>query len=293
MSQATVAIPFSQEEVDHFLLAVRSVYAQTFQNWCLVLIGDNARSDLVELARAIADADDRVQCIVDGRGLGLAARLNQISSLVTTPYLARMDADDAMHPNRLSRQLEFLEKRPEFDLIASRAVVIDEMGSISGVLREDTSIPDDVTAAARSNLMTHPTVTGKTEWFQRNRYLTTISRAEDKELWLRTFSTSHFHKLDDALLYYRVSREFNRKKAVSTAMDSYRAVSLHADKVGKRRWRELVLGTAKAAVYATMPASYWVRVRSARIIDVDESTQANWSRVLAAVSRTPLPGLEN
>lgn len=292
MESVTVAIPFSQESINHFLLAIRSVYAQTLEDWRLILVGDNARSELVGAAQRIAEADSRVQCVSDGRGLGLAARLNQVSSLAETPYLARMDADDVMHPDRLARQMEFLRVTPGVDLVACRAVVIDEENSVNGLLREDAEIPTTVSAATRSNLMTHPSITGRTEWFQRNPYLTTIARAEDQELWLRTFSYSTFHKLGEPLLYYRVPRGFNRRKAVSTVLDSYRAVELHGDVAGMRRWSLLATAYAKSIVYATMPTACWPKVRGGRIVKQPDAVQDQWSQKLAVLMKTQLPGLE-
>src|SRR5438045_1632919 len=76
--------------------AVRSVLAQTCRDWELLLVDDGSSDGSLELARRIEHP--RIQVISDGVNQGLASRLNQIALLARGTYLARMDADDLMHP---------------------------------------------------------------------------------------------------------------------------------------------------------------------------------------------------
>ena len=52
----------------------------------------------------------RVCVLSDGVNRGLAERLNQITGLAESEFVARMDADDLMHPDRLRRQISFFER---------------------------------------------------------------------------------------------------------------------------------------------------------------------------------------
>ena len=101
----TIAIPFYNPG-PAFEDAIKSVFAQTYTNWELLLVNDGSTDDSLEKALAIKDS--RVQVINDGKNLGLGARLNQIAQLASGEYLARMDADDIMHPERIENKL-FLE----------------------------------------------------------------------------------------------------------------------------------------------------------------------------------------
>ena len=74
MSTITIGLPF-QNDRETIDLAVRSVFAQTEQDWVLLAIDDGSTDGT--LSRLIEVEDDRVQVIRDGRNLGLAARLNQ------------------------------------------------------------------------------------------------------------------------------------------------------------------------------------------------------------------------
>ena len=60
--------------------------------------------------------------IADGAHQGLVYRLNQIAALARAKYLARMDADDLMHPRRLERQLDLLEANARIDAVDTAAM---------------------------------------------------------------------------------------------------------------------------------------------------------------------------
>jgi len=70
---------------------VKSVFAQTFENWELILINDGSDDGSEQLVKKIEDP--RVRIIDDGKNLGLPARLNQIIAESAGELLARMDAD--------------------------------------------------------------------------------------------------------------------------------------------------------------------------------------------------------
>src|ERR1044072_1769559 len=82
--------------------AIRSVFAQSFRQWRLLLVDDGSTDGSLELMRRVGDS--RVAVIADGVHRGLVFRLNQMVAMTETPYFARMDCDDMMHPERLQRQ---------------------------------------------------------------------------------------------------------------------------------------------------------------------------------------------
>ena len=89
----------------------------------LVLLDDGSSDGGADLVAGITDP--RVRLIRHEANLGTPVRLNQLTHLVDTPYLARMDGDDLMHPERLARSLEVLHDRPDVSFVAGHAVSID------------------------------------------------------------------------------------------------------------------------------------------------------------------------
>jgi len=228
----TIGIPFSGES-KHLELAVRSVFAQTFEDWRLILVSDNAAPHSVELAQQIDD--ERVTLIDHRDGRGLAVRLNEIAALTATEFLARMDADDLMHPERLANQLRLMHDEPGLDVVGSHAVVINQEGLIMGEYREP-ALPHSRAGYLESNALTHPTVTARTSWFRRYPYDETFLRCQDKELWLRSSGDTRFSKDPNPLLFYRIDENLSVKKQALSSLYNRRSIRLHGPHiVGKRR----------------------------------------------------------
>ena len=91
--------------------AIKSILAQTHELWELILIDDGSTDASLTIAKRFAESDHRIKVISDGINKKLPARLNQLIEEANYDYIARMDADDLIHPDRLAIQLSFLEKR--------------------------------------------------------------------------------------------------------------------------------------------------------------------------------------
>jgi glycosyltransferase involved in cell wall biosynthesis len=182
-------------------LAISSVLSQTFEDWELLLINDGGSGN--QMSSRVQLDDRRIRHLGSNINLGLPARLNQGVALADGRLIARLDADDMMHPERLSQQVLAFQESPDLDVIGSRAFMIDERGAIRGRFGEPKDI-STLQAAVKGIVFTHPTVVAKKAWLQQNPYREDLRRSQDKELWIRTFSTSRFLRLDDCLTYYRV-----------------------------------------------------------------------------------------
>src|SRR5690625_3510840 len=194
----TIAIPFYNDE-KYLEYAIKSVINQTYTDWSLLLIDDGSVDSSLEIARIYAEKDPRINVVSDGDNKGLPYRLNQIAGLTTTKYLARMDSDDIMHPDRIKKQLEILENNPKIDLLGSNAYSIDQFNNIRGVRKKITSKD----SLYKTTSFIHPTITGKTKWFKKNPYNMNARRMQDTELWSRTHQHSCFVETQLPLLYYR------------------------------------------------------------------------------------------
>jgi glycosyltransferase involved in cell wall biosynthesis len=195
----TIGLPY-RDSARTLLYAIESVLAQTFTDWRLILINDGSNDTSVSIAGQYADA--RIVNLNDGRVVGLPARLNEITRLTQTPFLARMDADDIMHRERLMQQLEYLQEHPGMDLVSSAAYIIDDRNRV--LCRSAT--PEgtwNLVDLLRVSPIIHPTVMGRTEWFSRHPYDARYERAEDHELWVRTHADMHRGVLREPLMFYR------------------------------------------------------------------------------------------
>lgn len=206
MSLVTIGLSVYNAE-KYLYLAIDSVLKQTFVNFEFIIIDDGSTDGSVAIVKSFKD--DRILFISDGMNKGLPFRLNQIVDLAKGDYVARMDADDIMFPERIATQIEIMINNPKIDVLGTNAFSIDENNNVNGIKiaydEKNIKLKDTKT-------FIHPTIIGKKEWFIRNPYDLKANRIEDAELWLRTSKKSVFKVYDKPLLYYRDFGENYYKK---------------------------------------------------------------------------------
>jgi len=199
----SVGIPFYNNQAT-LLGAIRSVFAQTWQDWELLLVDDGSSDASLKIAKSIQDS--RVRVIADGVNRGLGWRLNQIATLARGDYLARMDGDDLMHPQRLQRQVEYLTEHSDVDVVATAVYSFNYENQIQGIRGLN---PLTQMSAKRvlldKGLIIHPTVMASRDWFRCHPYDTSYPRTQDRELWCRVANESRFAKITEPLYFYRES----------------------------------------------------------------------------------------
>jgi glycosyltransferase involved in cell wall biosynthesis len=200
MPRVTVGLPFFDEQ-RRIGDAIRSVLAQSFTDFELLLVDDGSRDGSLAIARSFRDP--RIRVIADGQRRHLPARLNEIIHTARAPYVARMDADDVMHPTRLARQLAVLDAQPACDVVGTWVALADGRGRVFAVA-ETGPLPPSPRAALMQGVLAHATVLGKREWFAANPYDETLTRAEDRDLWCRTAATARFAVVPECLYVVRV-----------------------------------------------------------------------------------------
>ncbi len=184
-----------------FAPALRSILRQDYDNWELLLCDDGSTDGSLELARSIQDS--RVAVWSDGRNAGLAARLNECLDRTRGALVARMDADDISYPQRFRRQVEFLHKHQEIDLVGCPMLVCDEDGRAIGRRSAPLYHAGIVATPALGFGVAHPTWMVRADWYRHYRYDPEALRFEDADLLYRGYRHSRFANLATVLYGYR------------------------------------------------------------------------------------------
>ena len=132
--------------------AVESILTQTLESFELLIVDDGSTDGTEAICRSFNDPRVRVHRYEENAGVVFA--LNAGIDLISTKYVARMDADDVALPSRLARQVAFLESRPD---IAACGCWLVEL--VDGRLRHaatDRSVSAADRLAARSDLRPLP-----------------------------------------------------------------------------------------------------------------------------------------
>lgn len=202
-SLVSIAIPFYNDE-RYLSYSIQSVINQTYHNWELFLINDGSSDKSLSIARSFEVIDDRITVVSDGLNKGLAHRLNETIGMANSDYYLRMDADDIMFPDRVQKQIAFLEEHPEIDVIGTSAVIIDENNEILFGMKGPMTAPQKRSDVINGNIFIHPSVAGHTAWFREHPYDDSKRRNQDFFLWLSSVDDSKFGIFDEPLLFYRV-----------------------------------------------------------------------------------------
>jgi glycosyltransferase involved in cell wall biosynthesis len=114
-------LPFLSESIE-------SVLRQSFTNFELIILDDGSTDGSAEVLRQWARKDSRIRLLATDRRSGLSCSSNLLVSKAQAPLVARMDADDISHPDRLRRQWELIESNSAIVLVGTLSDGIDANG---------------------------------------------------------------------------------------------------------------------------------------------------------------------
>ena len=206
MDLSVVMAVYNQSETLN--AAVKSILAQTFSDFDLVIVDDRSTDETPQLLKQWRSKDSRVKVITNARHLGLTRSLNLGWRLAKTKFIARMDADDIALPERLKKQRNYLLSHPQIGLVGTFAHLIDNLGRPAGV----KMLPSDSDSIRQVILsfcpFIHPTwMLPRNVLLEMGGYNEAFPYAQDYELALRIVSCYPAANLLEPLIDYRVNSE--------------------------------------------------------------------------------------
>jgi glycosyltransferase involved in cell wall biosynthesis len=237
--------------------ALQSVVAQSFKEWELVAVNDGSTDASLEILDEAARKDRRIR-ILTGAHVGHVEALRSAATLATGPLLARMDADDVMHPRRLLLQLTRLDSPPAVDVVATRVRVLGRTGEGMRLYvdwQNRLLSHDDITVNLFvESPLAHPSVLMRRDKFERAGGYRDPGWAEDFDLWHRLRECgARFEKLPRTLLSWRDSdRRLTRTHPMYSEKAFYQA-KLHY-------FKRHPLGRGPVVVWGAGPIGrHWAR----------------------------------
>lgn len=181
--------------------AVDSILCQSYQAFELLLINDGSSDASSEILAAYDDP--RIRLVHNPANLGLIETLNRGLALAQGQFLARMDADDISHPNRLALQREFLASHPKV-AVCGGSIIVQE-GTRRFLKRYPGTHQEQCCGLLFDSTLPHPGVMLRMQIMRQQGicYDPAARHAEDYDLWCRLAAYGELAALPDLLLTYR------------------------------------------------------------------------------------------
>lgn len=214
--------------------AVRSIMSQTYKNLEIIVTDDCSTDGTFAILEKLASEDSRIRLYKNEKNLKIVKTLNNMILLAKGKYIARMDADDISLPERIEKQVKFLEENPDIAFCGTNAVIIDENGRKIGKSCHPLTCKEIRFFLQFYSTFFHPAIMIRSGVYKENLYDEDFLYAEDYELWARMIFSENLQgaNLKEKLLEYRVFKEqtsaiHQEKQADAAAriFDKYRIVS--------------------------------------------------------------------
>lgn len=210
MQPAVSVIMPTYNRADYLKKSVQSVLDQTFSKFEIIIINNYSTDNTLDVISAFND--NRIK-VINFKNEGIIAKSrNQGIMQADGKYIAFLDDDDLWCPDKLELQVKYLGEHPEFDLVYSNALIIDEHGTRKGLLKDskDAKTGQIFLDLLYENFVPILTVLMKREIFESIGSLTedtSMIGREDYECWLRASLKYNFGYIDNPLALYRIHSE--------------------------------------------------------------------------------------
>ena len=193
--------------------SIDSILNQTYKNIEFIIVDDGSTNDTYEWAQEITSYDKRVVLHKNEVNKGLTKTLNIALKYATGEFIARMDGDDFCEPDRIEKQVSFLENNKEYSLVASNMNLFDENG-IWGERKNNKVINKN--DFLFTSPIPHPTILTYRWCFDKvNGYkeIWYTNRNEDYDIFMRMFANNiRMYVIQENLYYYREDKTCYSKR---------------------------------------------------------------------------------
>ncbi len=221
--------------------ALDSLYAQTFQDFEIVLCEDGSTDNTYNVALDNQQQHpDKIVLLRNQHNMGLNQTLNNCLDVARGDYIARMDGDDISLPQRFEKLAEFLASRPEYDIVSSPMKYIDEKGVFrTGTGRGEVTKKDFLKGSPICHapcMVRHKAYTDVGGYTVSNKLL----RVEDYHLWFKMYAAGYkAYMLKEPYYMMRDDRNAKTRRTWSNYRNEARVKHIGFKMLGMPWWTQV------------------------------------------------------
>lgn len=187
--------------------AIESILGQNYTDFKLIIIDDGSTDNSVEVINKYVLEDTRIRLLKNGANRGIVFTRNRGLEVCQCNYMALMDADDVAAPERLEKEVAFLDEHKGVIAVGGLYQLIDEAGKLLPEKLKLTESDEEIRARMLfANVMANGTVLlRKKKIDQANiRYREHLHASEDYLFWCEILSIGKIYNIGEIFQYYRV-----------------------------------------------------------------------------------------
>lgn len=186
--------------------AIQSVLHQTYKNFELIIVDDKSTDNTLGEIEKISDS--RIKLIENEKNRGIAYSTNLAIENSNGKYIALLDDDDEAFPERLEKQVMFLESNLDIDVLGGKTVYIDAENSIlkyGTTPRRNPNLIKSILLFRCMDFM-NSTVMYRREFIEKNniRYRDNCYGMQDYKFYIDSSKVGNITTIDEYLLRHRL-----------------------------------------------------------------------------------------
>lgn len=188
---------------------INSILNQNYSNFEYIIIDDCSTDNSCEIIQDYVKKDNRIKAYKNKSNLKIVETRNKGFNLSSpgAKYFAIIDSDDIALPNRLQFQIEFLENNPEYGLVGSNCIIINEESKVIGFRKFPTEDEEIRKVFTRFNPIVQSSVVLRKNVIEKvGKYDKIWFVCQDYDYWLRVGIYWKLKILEKPLIKYRISK---------------------------------------------------------------------------------------
>lgn len=197
--------------------AVQSVLDQTYRNFELIIIDDDSTDKTWEIIEQYAKKDFRVICTRKTENeKGISKSMNKGIEMARGEYITRMDSDDIIIPEKIFRQVQFLDKNEEYGVCSVNIAMMDNLGNIYNEnVYPEQKVPSEWTFLWTNPVPNAPCMYRTNIIKDNNITFSNLRTAEDYDFLEKLITKTKVYMINLPLYYYRYNEKstYNKNRA--------------------------------------------------------------------------------
>lgn len=191
----------------YILETIKSVQAQTYKDWEILIIDDCSTDNTVKIVEYIIEYDSRVKLIKQKKNLGPGAARTRGVQIASGRYIAYLDADDVWLPEKLERQIEFMRNNNCFFSCTSYEVINDSGKSLKKYIHMPSKM-NYMDYLTNNVLQTVGIMIDTSKVNKKLLFMPNIRIGEDAATWLQVLKAGYTcYGIDEILAKYRRTKD--------------------------------------------------------------------------------------